>query len=229
MTEFGDLLRGVRWRRTLLVSLASIAVGGVVFARGSAPLVSAVSSPSAASLGEAPFTELMPKHAEHLATSQRRFNGRSFFHMPIAPPQPPAPRPPRAVDPPPQEPIDLPPAAPPGPPAEYAGPKQPFGMIGNLVFFDDGEHLYVGEEDQGVRVVSVNAPWSVTLAWSGGEYERPVTFGPADAHFRNALEDLVDLTSRPPPPPERAAPDRGASRPTAPGRSRATPTARPSR
>ena len=46
--------------------------------------------------------------------------------------------------------------------------------MGNEVYFHDGLRIKLGEEKQGVCVLAVDAPWTVNVAYAGGEYELTV-------------------------------------------------------
>ncbi|MCU0688977.1 MAG: hypothetical protein MUE97_04470 [Phycisphaerales bacterium] len=91
--------------------------------------------------------------------------GRLVERSPFAPPKPPEPEKPKI-------------------PPRYAGPAV-VGVAGGQVFFADGKRIAVGVERDGIKVLSLDAPWSVRLGWSGGEYDvtllerRPVRFDEA--------------------------------------------------
>ncbi|MCZ6852117.1 MAG: hypothetical protein O7F17_10800 [Planctomycetota bacterium] len=152
---------------TLLVNIAAIAVATVVFAANMPMLLGAALSPR---LGDEKTVSLLSQylavHDTDLVQYQQRFNGRSVFFKPI-PPRPKL-RPPPA----PVEIVKAPPEPPPPPPIpeEYTGPSIVF-VLGNEVWFTDGLTLSVGEEDQGVKVLSCDPPWTVRLAHAGGEYD----------------------------------------------------------
>jgi hypothetical protein len=112
------------------------------------------------------FAELMTGHEDSLATYQARFNGRSVF---FKPPQPPPAMPARTPDPTPVI-IETPPTGIPATPSSYTGPTIR-ALIGDTVWFHGGLRVTAGEEAEGVRVISVNAPWSATVAYAGGEYD----------------------------------------------------------
>ncbi len=154
---------------TLLVNIAAIAVATVVFAANLPTLLGAVLSPR---LGEDKTVSLLSQylavHDTDLVQYQQRFNGRSVFFKPI----PPRRDPPRRL-----APVEIvkatpepPPPPPPSIPEQYTGPKIVF-VLGNEVRFTGGLTLSVGEEDQGVKVLSCDPPWTVRLAHAGGEYD----------------------------------------------------------
>lgn len=47
-------------------------------------------------------------------------------------------------------------------------------MLGNGVWFESGEIAGVGEEVDGVRVISLSPPWSARLEWKGVEFDVPL-------------------------------------------------------
>ncbi len=151
---------------TLLVNIAAIAVATVVFAANLPTLLGAVLSPR---LGDDKTVSLLSQylavHDIDLVQYQERFNGRSVFFKPI---------PPRIASRPRPEPVEIvkAPLEPPPPliPEQYTGPSIVF-VLGNEVWFTDGLRLSVGEEDQGVKVLSCDPPWTVRLAHAGGEYD----------------------------------------------------------
>lgn len=152
---------------TLLVNIAAIAVATVVFAANMPMLLGAVLSPrlvddQTVSL----LSQYLAVHDTDLVQYQERFNGRSVFFKPIPPRRELPARPAR------EEIVEAPPEEPPPPPIpeQYTGPSIVF-VLGNEVWFTDGLTLSVGEEDQGVRVVSCDPPWTVRLAHAGGEYD----------------------------------------------------------
>ena len=110
-----------------------------------------------------------------------RFNGRSAFFKPIrivkhvpAPPPPP----PRQDTP--DVPDKIVDEGPPPPPARYMGPPL-IAIIGEEAWFrgsgsgpDAVLRIKIGEENQGVKVVSTNAPSQVTVEHRGGVYPIPL-------------------------------------------------------
>lgn len=152
---------------TLLVNIAAIAVATVVFAANMPTLLGAVLSPrSGDDETVSRLTQYLAVHDTDLVQYQQRFNGRSVFFKPIPPrPDPP----PRAA---PVKIVKAPEGPPPPPPIpeQYTGPSIVF-VLGNEVRFTDGLTLSVGEEDQGVKVLSCDPPWTVRLAYAGGEYD----------------------------------------------------------
>ncbi|MFN7375209.1 MAG: hypothetical protein ACK54T_07750 [bacterium] len=125
-------------------------------------------------------------------TEQLASAGRTLEHRsPFAPPRPVEPPKPKV-------------------PAKYAGPAL-VGVAGGQVFFADGARIAVGQTKGAVEVVSLDAPWSVRLRWSGGEYDvpllerRPVNFNqtpaPRDTLFKlNPAPTTPEPTPTTPPP-----------------------------
>lgn len=93
-----------------------------------------------------------------------RVDGRSLFFIPARPP------PPRPPDPPP---IVTGPPGPPPPPSTYAGPAV-IASVYDTVWFENGERVQLGEEAAGVKVLAIQAPWTVTLLWRGIEFSVPL-------------------------------------------------------
>jgi len=155
---------GVRWSGPVIAGvIAVIVVAGVAFA-GAVRIVGALLTPAADPEAGKAFDQLLAKHEDALLASRKRFDGRSAFFMP---PRPVPPAPPPSVAPPP--PPDPGPPPPPPPPPEYSGPKV-IACLGSSVFFADGSRVSVDEERGGVRVVSTNPPWTVTLHHHGRDY-----------------------------------------------------------
>jgi len=55
-------------------------------------------------------------------------------------------------------------------PPRYGGPAL-VGVAANAVYFADGKKIGLGQSEGGIEVVSISAPWSVRLRWSGGEFD----------------------------------------------------------
>jgi hypothetical protein len=105
----------------------------------------------------------LKKHEQLAKVDRDRFDGRSAFFMPPAPVRNiPKPAPPPKIEKP------LPPPAP-VISAEYRGEK-PKSVLGPIVYFENFQ-IKVGEENNGIKVLATNAPWSVKLGYEGGEYE----------------------------------------------------------
>lgn len=125
-------------------------------------------APSADSKDVRAFDAQLARHESAAELASARFSGRSLFVMPPPPYRPPPPPPPMPPEPKP-EPKPVAPSA----PAEYAGPK-PMGMIGSKVYFDGIPALAVGEDRDGLKVLSVEPPSHVRVSHRGGTYLVPV-------------------------------------------------------
>lgn len=121
----------------------------------------------------APLSPISPMSSRDAASTRAQQQtqlasaARSIEHRsPFAPPRPP--EPPK-------------PAVPP----RYAG-SSVVGVAANSVYFADGRRIPVGKAEGDVEVISINAPWSVKVRWSGGEYDvtlvdrEPIRFDQAD-------------------------------------------------
>ncbi len=119
---------------------------------------------------------LVEQYDENNAADIARFNGRSAFFKPIriARPTPPPPPVKEVVDlppPPPPEPVGPPPA-----PATYTGPKL-IAIIGNEAWFRNGSgsspviRLQLGEEKDGLKLLSTLEPTMVKVQHRRGTYE----------------------------------------------------------
>jgi hypothetical protein len=131
----------------------------------------------------------MTGHEDSLATYRARFDGRSVFFKPD---QPRPDMPERRPDPTPTR-IEVPLSDIPATPSSYTGPTIR-ALLGDTVWFHGGLRVAAGEEAEGVRVISVNAPWSATVAYAGGEYDVPL-FENLTPFFRDPGAD----NSSPPP------------------------------
>lgn len=95
---------------------------------------------------------------ERLKRYTAQVNGRSLFVTPRAVATADAPPPPVSED---REPVK---------PTRYGGPSV-IAMINGAAWFSNGKRVAVGEEADGVRVLSLNAPWSVHVVWEGVEFD----------------------------------------------------------
>lgn len=157
------------------ISLAAMVLTVIVLAVQIPSLFGALLAPAAPEeLRVDRIEDSLAKHDEASAQAAQRFAGRSMFFPP--PPYPiataqPQPKPPERTKPsePPPKPL---------PPAKYAGPLMPKLLIGEDVWFSKGRDevvkLLPGEEDAGVKLLRTEPPWSVLVAWNGGEYTVPV-------------------------------------------------------
>lgn len=104
-------------------------------------------------------------HETSVATYAGRFDGRSLFFKPRAPIVK-RPEPDRSVD----VSVDMTPP-PPTAPASYSGPPI-VGVVGDTVWFKKGVKVRLGEEGNGITVLSLEGvPWEVRLGHLGGEYD----------------------------------------------------------
>ncbi|MBX3354722.1 MAG: hypothetical protein KF724_03375 [Phycisphaeraceae bacterium] len=208
------LTSGVRWSGPVIVGLVTVVVIAGVSLAGVLRLAGAAAGPRVDSRETSAFDALLATHDETAKLHRERFEGRSLFFIPIRPADPTPPPPP----PPPQRDERPPPPPPePAPPAEYTGPKV-IACIGNMVFFADSMQLGKGEERSGVRVVSTNPPWSVTLHHLKKDYVVSILPDSNESFFGGSLSTIspssnpgMELMSAPSP------------RPVA-GRATATPT-----
>lgn len=164
------MMQNLHFTRPLLLSTVGLVVAGIVLVT---PLPGLLAAMFTTSIGEDSAGENMQAyltaHDRDLATYRERFEGRSLFFRPRAP----------AVKPPSyKQTLDEKPAEPPPPPPipmTYSGPVV-IAVIGDQVWFKskDNLKLRVGEEGAGVKVLASNPPWTVKLAYAGGEYDVPV-------------------------------------------------------
>lgn len=99
---------------------------------------------------------------DRLSEYVAQIDGRTMFFTPAPPP----PRPVIAAN------SDDGPGMDP-PPAQYGGPSV-IGLLNDKVWFSDKRQAIVGGEAVGdLRVVSTDAPWSVTVIWQGVEFDVP--------------------------------------------------------
>lgn len=116
--------------------------------------------------------ELAARQSDEVRLDAERFEKRSVFFTPPRPPTPPPPR----VETPDPGPPPIRPA-----PAAYGGSLKPLAILGDQVWFGDGpassntQTIKLGESRSGIRLVSIEAPWSVRVAWTApgceeGEY-----------------------------------------------------------
>ena len=129
--------------------------------------------------GQDDLIVLLTDHEEDIDTYLNRFEGRSMFFRPPPFPVVKEPKAPIA-DPTPVTPIKT------GPPPTYGGPKV-LGAYGQVVWFKDNLKVRVGEEGGGVKVLEINAPWTVKLGHKDGEYDVPI--------FSDRLTDSDEFSS----------------------------------
>lgn len=163
------MMQNLHLSRPLLLSTVGLVVAGIVLV---VPLPGLLEAMFTTSIGQDSAGENMQAylaaHDRDLATYRERFEGRSLFFRPPAPAVKPAlePRSEKKPDPPPPPPLI---------PMTYGGPVV-IAVIGDQVWFKskDNLKLRVGEEGAGVKVLASNPPWTVKLAYAGGEYDVPV-------------------------------------------------------
>jgi hypothetical protein len=189
------MLRRIPLTGPLLVSLVLIVLATLAVVSHLPALLRAAVAPGPAKTDPAVVVaSLLRDHDEDFQRYQDRFNGRSLFYKPQVRRRPP---PPRAAPPPRQQPIE--PLAPPEPtiPDTYTGPSVLF-MLAPDVWFKPlrvGEpplHLRVGEEKEGVSLISISPPWAVRVGYAGGEYDVTV--------FERGTDPGVVSDSDPAPP-----------------------------
>lgn len=159
------------WSILSIFVLAVLAVIGISSLL--APLLGK-SSEDAKTSATAPELE---KYAQFVAMDIDRFNGRSAFFKPIriVVPLPPAPPPPVRNDPP-DVPTAIVDSGPPPPPQNYMGPTL-IAIIGEEAWFrgsgtgpDAVLRIKIGEEKEGLKLVSTLAPSDVIVEHRNGEY-----------------------------------------------------------
>lgn len=147
-----------------LIGLATIAlaIGSLLLtvpSLASAIFASSLNSQS----GQDNLNALLTSHEEDLDTYLNRFEGRSLFFRP-------SPYAVKAKNIKPKTETKTVDPKQSGPPSTYIGPKVT-GVYGNEVWFKDNLKILIGEENDGVTVLQINAPWTVKLAHKGGEYD----------------------------------------------------------
>ena len=150
----------------LAVSVVAIGVAVVAVVRAVGTLGQAAVLPGIDESAADPLAALATESDAFLETSRRRFDGRSVYTLP----PPPVRKPviverPKLVEPPPPD------LGPPPPPATYTGPA-PTSVIGDVVAFGS-IRIRVGESSDGIKVLSVNAPYSVEVEHMRGTYTVP--------------------------------------------------------
>lgn len=162
------MMQHLHFSRPLVLSTVGLVVAGIVLV---APLPGLLGAMFTTSIGQDRAGENMQAylaaHETDLAIYRERFEGRSLFFRPPAPPRP-APMKKSEKKP---DATRLPPPI----PTTYGGPVV-IAAIGDQVWFKskDNLKLRVGEEGSGVKVLASNPPWTVKLAYAGGEYDVPI-------------------------------------------------------
>lgn len=105
-------------------------------------------------------------------------------------------------------------------PVVYGGPSI-IGVAGGAVYFNDTfgstpvKRINLGQTDGDITVIKIDAPWSVTLGWKGGEFvvpmldRQPVKFDASDS-----IKDILFQTTPASPAATLATP--GGAAPPAP-------------
>lgn len=108
--------------------------------------------------------EVQEGYASAMEERLAQIRGRSMFFVPPAPAE--------VAE---QENEEAPEDEGPAPkPTRYGGPDV-VAVVNGAVWFTNERRVPVGEEEGGVRVVSVeNSPWTVRLEWRGVEFDVPV-------------------------------------------------------
>lgn len=163
---------GLRVGTPVLVSAAAVGVSAVVLAFGIGGITNTLLLPSVDATEADPVTTLATKSSEDIERSRKRFDNRSMYSLPPAPPRRTPivkredPKPPPAID-----------TGPPPVPATYTGP-QPSSIIGQWVIFasltDENKSIKVGETKAGITVLAIDAPYSVKLGYQRGEFNVPL-------------------------------------------------------
>lgn len=166
---------GLRFSKPVVASFLAVGISATVVAMGVGSMFGSLFAPSVSAEEADPLASLEPDSLAFIEKSRKRFEGRSMY----SPPPAPAPKRPKLPDPPkaPEPPKDPPP---PPVPASYSGP-QPTSVLADIVFFGEMK-VRLGESEAGVKVLAINAPYSVRLGHKGGEYDVPL-LGRIDDRF----------------------------------------------
>ena len=214
-----------RWNGPFIVCILAIAITAVIAVSAIPGVASAVFSPAPNVDTSAVIDSLLKNHEEVAIAGKDRFLGRSPFFVPKRPPNKPRPRP--VVREPERDPEPVRETTPPGPPSTYSGPK-PTSLLGANVFFRTTDSwIEVGEEKNGVSVIKIKDPWTVTLGHKGGEYDVSLWGDREDSFFKERYDGSVRssgivenerdaATSRRSAPPTASRPDpaRGGTPPS---------------
>ncbi|MDX2146245.1 MAG: hypothetical protein SFZ23_01885 [Planctomycetota bacterium] len=140
------------------LTLALVSVGAAIVPVVRAALAPSVAAPSAT---QEALAKERDKFTAAFDEQLAQVRGRSLFFIPPEPRRAPVRR------------AAAPPAAPPPPraatPSTYAGPAL-IGVAYGAAWFADGLRLAAGESKDDLRVVRVQAPWSVDVQWRGGDF-----------------------------------------------------------
>jgi hypothetical protein len=156
---------GFRVSVPLVASAAAVALAAMVVGGGLTQTVKAVFASGVSEDETDPFADLGSESDALFETSRKRYDGRSMYALPTPPVRRPPPPPPRPPEPP------KPPPGPPPAPASYTGPA-PTAIVGDFVYFG-ALRVKLGEERDGIKVVSIDAPYSIKVEHMRGNYTVP--------------------------------------------------------
>lgn len=193
--ESRRILRGLSLNGWLGLSLLALILAGAFVVTAVASIVMTAFARGATDVQPAEqVAELVALNQQKMQTYQDRFNGRSVFFKPPAPPvtkpvatkREPAPTPP--------------PPPPPPPPSQYDGPSIIYAFSDMVRFKapssnDKPLEIRVGEEaDAGgipLRVISTdNLPWFVRLGWKGKEFDVKIFTNGGDKYLLAQAEPV---------------------------------------
>ncbi|MFT3686330.1 MAG: hypothetical protein QM783_15655 [Phycisphaerales bacterium] len=175
-------------------SLGFVALTAVVLGSVYTPLLSLVFAPAPPAVEPVSDSKIKVREhefADRLASAGDKVIKRSPFHPPVVKedPEPPVPK-------------------------TYGGPTI-IGVAGGAVYFNDYsapssvKRVNLGETDGDVTVIKIDAPWSVTLGWKGGEFVVPMLDRqPVKFDANTTVKDMLFQTT-----PAAAEPERQRDRP----------------
>ncbi|HIA71742.1 MAG TPA: hypothetical protein EYO01_03440 [Phycisphaerales bacterium] len=177
------------------LSILSIAVLLVLGIIGISSIVSPLFGRSNSMVNSTTSNTLLKQHESYIAMDIARFNGRSAFFKPIRIAVPLPPPPPPIENDTPEVPDTIIEQGPPPAPANYMGPAL-IAIIGDEAWFkgsssgpDSVLKIKIGEESQGIKVISTSAPSLVTVEHRRGIY--PI-------HLFESSEDFFREEALPP-------------------------------
>jgi hypothetical protein len=156
---------GFRVSVPLVASAAAVALAAMVVGGGLTQTVKAVFASGVSEDETDPFADLGSESEALFETSRKRYDGRSMYALPTPPVRRPPPPPPRPPEPP------KPPPGPPPAPASYTGPA-PTSIVGDFVYFG-ALRVKLGEERDGIKIVSIDAPYTIKVEHMLGSYTVP--------------------------------------------------------
>ena len=176
------------------MGIGAIAVTVMILLLVYTPVVSflfASAPPTVEPVSETTIRVREHEFTEHLASAGDKIVKRSPFHPPVAPEEPP-----------------------PKVPQVYGGPTI-VGVAGGAVYFAETggttKRINLGETADEVTVVKIDAPWSVTLGWKGGEFVVPMLDRqPVKFDSTLTVKDMLFQTT----PAAAQQPSGGGSQPT---------------